>query len=574
MKKLWTAPTTIQIVSILNNRQLNADYVESLEESMETHGYLAEYPIEVFESKNIPSIETDQPFLCACGAHRTRAALKADIDAVLVVIYDGGEEDWIERMSLDNFKFDVVKDASIGQAFSQKEKRAACTQLLLLPKYLKMTNTALAEAWNTSEANIRRWRGEVASLIGERSEELQNWGVSPKRLKRLEAVLNSTEREDADGNVVKVRQKAREATEEEKSTFWRSIQKDAGDSWNADDDTFLKQNDFDWDDVCAVIAQKWDVDGDSWDMYTELSMSNLRMLHNWILTADANFTARCKKVADARKQRKAGRDKFYTARQACSEMLRESFCPKDGAYSEGFSTVKDVFTETVQKRWYPTFSLRSDASDFENPLEVLVAIGQFDEIAKAIEEQVDWVEAIKGKINAAEGKKRAKLYENWEKAKQEMLMAFRAYPRDIDLSAFCYAFDSKFYEKAGTCLRLIYKDKPNKNANESTIEYQIDHFNEAADDLKENADWVKRIPEAKPLVENGVGGSDATLASVLGEGKVLFIKVCIFNGNSLSETITFEDDSRTPKAIPLSDLPESLVVQLLEIAKSGKEGQS
>ena len=192
------------------------DYVESLQDSMETHGYLAEYPIEVFESKNIP-IETDKPFLCACGAHRTLAALKADIDAVLVVIHDGGEEDWIERMSLDNFKFDVVKDASIGQAFSQKEKRAACTQLLLLPKYLKMTNTALAEAWNTSEANIRRWRGEVASLIGERSEELQNWGVSPKRLKRLEAVLNSTEREDADGNVVKVRQKAREATEKKKA---------------------------------------------------------------------------------------------------------------------------------------------------------------------------------------------------------------------------------------------------------------------------------------------------------------------------------------------------------------------
>ena len=111
MKKLWTPPTTIQIVSILNNRQLNPDYVESLQDSMETHGYLAEYPIEVFESKNIPSIETDQPYLCACGAHRTLAALKADIDAVLVVIYDGGEEDWIERMSLDNFKFDVVQDS-------------------------------------------------------------------------------------------------------------------------------------------------------------------------------------------------------------------------------------------------------------------------------------------------------------------------------------------------------------------------------------------------------------------------------------------------------------------------------
>ena len=105
MKKLWTPPTTIQIVSILNNRQLNPDYVESLQDSMGTHGYLAEYPIEVFESKNIPSIETDKPFLCACGAHRTLAALKADIDAVL------GTEDTLnaEQLLMDTMLYQRMK---------------------------------------------------------------------------------------------------------------------------------------------------------------------------------------------------------------------------------------------------------------------------------------------------------------------------------------------------------------------------------------------------------------------------------------------------------------------------------
>ena len=45
------------------------------------------------------------------------------------------EEEWIEMMSLDNFQFDVASNPGIGLAFTEQERRAACFQLLLLPKY-------------------------------------------------------------------------------------------------------------------------------------------------------------------------------------------------------------------------------------------------------------------------------------------------------------------------------------------------------------------------------------------------------------------------------------------------------
>ena len=457
MKKLWTPPTTIQIVSILNNRQLNPDYVESLQDSMETHGYLAEYPIEVFESKNIPSIETDKPYLCACGAHRTLAALKADIDAVLVVIYDGGEEDWIERMSLDNFKFDVVKDASIGQAFSQKEKRAACTQLLLLPKYLKMTNTALAESWNTPEANIRRWRGDVASLIGERSEELQNWGVSPKRLKRLKAVLNSTEREDADGNVVKVRKKAREATEEEKSGLYRTIRSDAGDfEWGTKlKKTFLGRHDIKWEEVQTFISEKWNVE-DEWQIYEHLSMGQLRTLHNLILTEDPDLIARCQEIAKARKALDAAKSDIHDACKLSEAMLHESFCPNQGTHSPRFRTVKEIFIRAAQVEGYTDFSFDAWKYGRENGIAFLrLAVTHHHTVSKAIEEKADWVEAVRVTIAEEEAATRAKIESDFRKAKKKMLSAFEAYPRSVSLEAFCYGFDDHFHEKAGHCLRRV-----------------------------------------------------------------------------------------------------------------------
>ena len=72
-------------------------------------------------------------------------------------------------MSLDNFQFDVASNPGIGLAFTEQERRAACFQLLLLPKYLRKTNVSLADLWKVGEGTVRRWRKQVESLIGEAS---------------------------------------------------------------------------------------------------------------------------------------------------------------------------------------------------------------------------------------------------------------------------------------------------------------------------------------------------------------------------------------------------------------------
>ena len=73
---------------------------------MREHGYLPEYPIIAFQAANLP-IETDKPYLVACGHHRRKAAIAAEIDLIFAEVHDGTEEDWIEMMSLDNFQFDA-----------------------------------------------------------------------------------------------------------------------------------------------------------------------------------------------------------------------------------------------------------------------------------------------------------------------------------------------------------------------------------------------------------------------------------------------------------------------------------
>ena len=244
MKTLWIHPNDIADVWTVNNRKENPGHIESLAESMRQNGYLPEYPIIAFEAANIP-IQTDKPYLVACGHHRRKAAIAAEIDLIFAEVHDGTEEEWIEMMSLDNFQFDVASNPGIGLAFTEQERRAACFQLLLLPKYLRKTNVSLAGLWKVGEGTVRRWRKQVESLIGESSPKLEKeWNVSPERIETLKEVIADPYRENEEGDTVAVRQKPKETTPEERAEFWFTIRKSGLFDQRSDGSRFLDRNGF------------------------------------------------------------------------------------------------------------------------------------------------------------------------------------------------------------------------------------------------------------------------------------------------------------------------------------------
>ena len=579
MKKLWTDPNEIHIVEILNNRELNTDYVGSLAESMERNGFLTEYPIEVFETAKIPSIQTSKPYICACGAHRTIAAMSAELDEVLCIIHDGGEEDWIETMSLDNFKFDVAADASIGQTFTQKEKRAACLQLLLLPRYMEKTNTALVKEWNTSEGSIRSWRQQVVSLINEGSPKLQEFGVPTERIQRLKAVLDTAERLNSNGEPVKIRKKARQATAEEKSSLYRTIRGDAGDfAWGAKlKKTFLGRHDIQWDEVQAFISEKWNVD-DTFTLYEQLSIGQLRTLHNLILTEDAGLIARCQELAKERKTLEAAKADISEACKCSEATLHESFCPNQSTYSDRFSMVQEIFIRAAQVEGYTDFAFDSYKYGRENGLEFLrLAVTHHNAVCEAIKQKADWVEAVRVTIAEEEAATRAKIEKDFRKAKKKMLATFEAYPRHISLEAFCYGFDDHFHEKAGHCLRRTQQDIPTKNTSNTALECDTENFRSATQDLKGNANWVKKIPEV-PIAESKPSADilkGVSLPDILGHIMGRLVTTGIADKEKVKQQILdlVAVASRNQKGTQVRFLIE-IAQEISEIALKGKEGQS
>ena len=492
MKTLWIDPNDLADVWTVNNRKENTGHIESLAESMQQKGYLPEYPIIAFEAANIP-IETDKPYLVACGHHRRKAALAAEIDLIFAEVHDGTEEDWIEMMSLDNFQFDVASNPGIGLAFTEQERRAACFQLLLLPKYLRKTNVSLAGLWKVGEGTVRRWRKQVESLIGEGSPKLEKeWNVSPARIESLKTVIADPYRENEVGDTVAVRQKPQEATAEERAEFWWKIRSSALFDQRSDDSRFLDRNGFQLEAFNAYICERFNVKADG--IPHQLSMTQLKKIHNWILTDDPEVIVRCQAI-----QRET--DALSTARSVCydwhdrvARAFDETLSPTPG---NTLSPIHISAFKAFQKRVKKQIGFDFDARHEANTLEQLTEVQEmFEHIYSDIQNGADWVLIFKAEFSDKARKARKALEQAWTDTRKEMFTALSEYPRNVSEVAFSNRFDERFGHPSG---RTRGFTEPTPAITDETLTTDIRHFKAVTTDIHADTDWMQAMPVPKAL---------------------------------------------------------------------------
>ena len=493
MKTLWIDPNDLADVWTVNNRKENPGHIESLSESMRQNGYLPEYPIIAFEAANIP-IQTDKPYLVACGHHRRKAAIAAEIDRVFAEVHDGTEEDWIEMMSLDNFQFDVASNPGIGLAFTEQERRAACFQLLLLPKYLRKTNVSLAGSWKVGEGTVRRWRTKVESLINEGSPKLETeWNVSPERIETLRSVIDDPYRENEEGDTVAVRQKPKETTPEERAEFWFNIRKSGLFDQRSDGSRFLGRNGFQMEAFNAYICEQFNVKADG--IPHQLSMTQLKKIHNWILTDDPEVIARCQAI-----QRET--DALSTARSVCYDWhgrvvhaFDENLSPTPGnTHTPVHISAFKSFQKRVKKQTGFDFDSRHEANTLAQLAEVQE---MFERIYSDIRNRADWVLIFKAEFSDKARQDRKALEQTWRETRKEMFTALSEYPRDIDEDTFLTRFDKRFGHPFG---RTKAFTEPTPAITDETLRADIRHFKTATADIQADTEWMQAMPVPIPMI--------------------------------------------------------------------------
>ena len=541
MKTLWIDPNDLADVWTVNNRKENTGHIESLAESMQQNGYMPEYPIIAFEAANIP-IETDKPYLVACGHHRRKAAIAAEIDLIFAEVHDGTEEEWIEMMSLDNFQFDVASNPGIGLAFTEQERRAACFQLLLLPKYLRKTNVSLAGLWKVGEGTVRRWRKQVESLIGEDSPKLEKeYNVSPARIESLRSVIADPYRENEEGDTVAVRRGPKETTPEERAEFWFTIRKSGLFDQRSDGSRFLDRHGFQMEAFNAYICERFNVKADG--IPHQLSMTQLKKIHNWILTDDPQVIARCQEI-----QRET--DALSTARSVCYDWhdrvvraFDETLSPTPGnTLSPVHISAFKAFQKLVKKQIGFDFESRHEAN---TPAQLAEVQEMFEHIYSDIQNEADWMLIFKAEFSDKIRQARTALEQAWAEARKEIFTALSQYPRNVSEVAFSNRFDKRFGHPSG---RTRGFTEPTPAITDETLQADIRHFKAVTADIHADTEWMQAMPEPIPLIAT-LMGERITELHIKIEGRKQNTRIAEFNAETAAKWIPTELQEKLIKAV-------------------------
>ena len=482
----WESPLDIYVPHELNNRPLDTGYVESLEDSMITQGYLPTYPIICYRRHELPKAvfdeKTDALYICAAGFHRTTAAKNINLDKVYVELRSGTFEDYLETLHTDNFQFDPSVDASIGQIWTKTEKRKACKQLLLLPKYFKLTNIALADLWHTSEANVRRWRDEVASSIDEGTLEAP-FPISEEWRSDLKAILDSRVREMADGSVVKVRAKS-DAADAAYKFLWTLMDK-------------VRDLDYiDWNDEIEPYCKKvFEKDSD------DLSLQQLAELDQRISVRDPEFMKMCRKLGEKKRALDAAKKECHKAYSEAKKAFETYVIGQglaEGTYETAYHKCFKNFGRTVSRTFGHNLlgsQLWTDkVSKYEYETE------QLSQLKKDIESSVDYVQAFAQRQLNAQRKEREKIGQRVITAHYKMITAVQEKYPGIDLFKFCLSVDARHFrlDAGDTPVAPIHAviNIPDRIDTDDLYRF-AEYYEGELKEIEKGADWIERLVPAE-----------------------------------------------------------------------------
>ena len=555
----WENPVGIYIPSFMNNRQLNPVYVEGLEDSMCKDGFLPTFPIVCFRRADLPYFDdyTSELYICACGVHRTTAAQNLKLDKVYVDLRTGTMDDFIETMHTDNFQFDPALDTSLGQLFTKKEKREACKQLLLLPKYLKLTNVALADMWHTSEGNIRRWREEIASSIDEDPNSVDF--CTQERLAEIKEILASPLRETVEGEVVHIRLKQK-SPDGKWDYYWKLQRK-------VDDIEGL-----DWNEGIIPYCQHvYEVEDTN--LSDHLSMKQLSELDILITEKDTDFLERCRKYGEATRKLNAAREACHKVYHECKKAFDDLMLLRESSYDDVYKKCFQSFGRAVSRNFGRNLLASAFYTDTVAKFELETQ--ELKILLNDIRMPAEYIQKFVDRYLKRREQQREDLEKEIIEAHHLMLAGVQEKYPGIDLYKFALQVDSRTYwiELGQTPSVAMQRSDIDEKKTDKDLRYILKHYHDIIRNIDEDADWLSELVPEVPVAEVPVAEAK-TVGQVLGDKGKVILRIgwmssdpATIEGSSM-RFVRFDEDSSFGER-SISEIPEELLVQLLEIARKG-----
>lgn len=243
----------------------------------------------------------------------------------------------------------------------------------------------------------------------------------------------------------------------------------------------------------AYICEQFNVKPDG--IPHQLSMTQLKKIHNWILTDDPEVIARCQAIQCETDTLSTARSVCYDWHDRVARAFDETLSPTPGnTLSPVHISAFKAFQKLVKKQIGFDFDARHEANTLDQLTEVQE---MFEHIYSDIQNGADWVLIFKAEFSDKVREDRKALEQSWTDARKAMFNALSEYPRDVSEVAFSNQFDKRFGHPSSRTREFT---EPTPAITDETLTADIRHFKAATADIQADTDWMQAMPEPIPLI--------------------------------------------------------------------------
>ena len=379
---------------------------------------------------------------------------------------------------------------------------------------------------------------------------------SKDRIAEIQEILASPVRETVEGDVVHIRPKKKDP--DGKWDYYWSLKRkvDAIEG-------------LEWEGVISYCQHVYEV-----EEVDDLPMKQLSELDILITEKDTDFLQLCRKYSEATRKLKAAREACHKVYNECKKAFDDLMRLRESSYDDVYKKCFQSFGRAVSRNFGR--NLLASAFYTGTVAKFKLETEELKILLNDIRMPAEYIQKFVDRYLKRREQQREELEKEIIEAHHLMLAGVQEKFQGIDLYKFALQVDSRTYwiELGQTPSVAMQRSDIDEKKTDKDLRYILKHYHDIIRNIDEDADWLSELVPEVPVAEVPVAEAK-TVGQVLGDKGKVILRIgwmssdpATIEGSSM-RFVRFDEDSSFGER-SISEIPEELLVQLLEIARKGE----
>ena len=324
----------------------------------------------------------------------------------------------------------------------------------------------------------------------------------------------------------------------------------------------------DWEGIISYCQHVYEV-----EEVDDLPMKQLSELDILITEKDTDFLQLCRKYSEATRKLNAAREACHKVYRECKKAFDDLMLLRESSYDDVYKKCFQSFGRAVSRNFGRNLLASAFSTDTVAKFELETQ--ELKILLNDIRMPAEYIQKFVDRYLKRREQQREDLEKEIIEAHHLMLAGVQGKYPGIDLYKFALQVDSRTYwiELGQTPSVAMQRSDIDEKKTDKDLRYILKHYHDIIRNIDEDADWLSELVPEVPVAEVPVAEAK-TVGQVLGDKGKVILRIgwmssdpATIEGSSM-RFVRFDEDSSFGER-SISEIPEELLVQLLEIARKG-----